>query len=72
MENFRDIARLFLDAKAALQIENAAQLAPAISGLLASPQQASDLGRNALAIVQQNTGATERVLQFLEPVEAPR
>ena len=72
MENFRDIARLFLEEKAALQIENAAELAPAIAKVLANPSHAAELGRNALSIVEQNTGATDRVLQVLEPVEAGR
>ena len=72
MENFRDIARLFLDAKAAIQIHNAADLAPAVSKILSNTQHASELGRNALGIVRQNTGATERVLQVLEPVGAGR
>jgi len=71
MENFRDIARLFLQAKAAIQISNFNELAPAISNVLADPAYAAGLGRNALAVVQQNTGATERVLQVLEPVGAP-
>jgi len=71
MENFRDIARLFLQAKAAIQIPNSNELAPAISNILANPGYAAGLGRNALAVIQQNTGATERVLQVLEPVGAP-
>jgi 3-deoxy-D-manno-octulosonic-acid transferase len=70
MENFRDIARLFLDAEAAVQIQNAEQLAPAIARLLSHPQHASTLGGNALAVVQQNSGATERVLRIVETVEA--
>ena len=72
MENFRDMVRLFLETNAAIQIQSANQLAPAISNLLSNPQHASDLGRAAFAVVQQNTGATDRVLQILEPVEAPR
>jgi 3-deoxy-D-manno-octulosonic-acid transferase len=72
MENFRDIARLFLEAKAAKQIETASELAPAIAELLSNPEQASELGRNAFSIVQQNTGATDRVLRVLEPVRAGR
>ncbi len=72
MENFRDIARLFLDARAAIQIQNSTELAPVISPLLSNRQRASELGRNALTIVEQNSGATERVLQILEPVEAHR
>jgi 3-deoxy-D-manno-octulosonic-acid transferase len=70
MENFRDIARLLLDAKAAVQIQNQIELAPAISRILSNPQHALELGRNAFAVVQRNTGATERVLQVLEPAEA--
>jgi 3-deoxy-D-manno-octulosonic-acid transferase len=72
MENFRDITRLFLDAKAAIQIQSAGQLAPTVSKLLSSPQHASELGRNAHGVVQQNTGATERVLRALEPAGAPQ
>jgi 3-deoxy-D-manno-octulosonic-acid transferase len=72
MENFRDMARLFLEAKAAVQIQSAAELAPAVRKLLGNPDQASELGRRARAIVEQNTGATDRVLRFLRPVEAGR
>src|SRR5215470_12221401 len=38
MENFREIARLFLDAKAAIQIQNSDELAPTISEVLSNPQ----------------------------------
>jgi 3-deoxy-D-manno-octulosonic-acid transferase len=72
MENFRDMARLFLEANAAVQVQNADELAPAISSLLSNSQHATEMGRNALAIVQQNTGATERALRLLEPVEVRR
>ena len=72
MENFRDMARLFLDANAARKIDNASQLVPAIEELLSNAERASELGRNALAIVEQNAGATDRVLRILEPVGAGR
>jgi 3-deoxy-D-manno-octulosonic-acid transferase len=72
MENFRDMARLFVDAGAALQIERASQLSPAINDLLSNPEKALQLGHNALAVIQQNTGATDRVLQVLEPIGASR
>lgn len=70
MENFRDIARAFLEAKAAVQIQTPAELGPAIRSLLSNPLAAAELGRNALLIVEQNAGATDRVLQFLQPIEA--
>jgi len=72
MENFRDVARLFLQGKAAIQIQNASELAPTLEKILSNDLLASELGRNARAIVEQNTGATDRVLRFLQPVEARR
>ena len=72
MENFRDITRLFLDANAAVQIDRPDQLAAAVAELLTNRQKARDIGNNALAVVEQNTGATDRVLQVLEPVGASR
>ncbi len=72
MENFRDMSRLFLEARAAVQIQNAEELAPAVGDLLSNVSKAAELGRNALTIVQQNTGATDRVVRFLQPAEAGR
>jgi 3-deoxy-D-manno-octulosonic-acid transferase len=72
MENFRDITRLFLDAKAAVQIDRPDQLAAAVTELITNQQKARDIGKKALAVVEQNTGATDRVLQVLEPVGASR
>jgi 3-deoxy-D-manno-octulosonic-acid transferase len=72
MENFREIVRVFLDADAAVQIGRPAELAPALTRLLQNQQEATELGRKARAIVDQNTGATERVLRVLQPVEAER
>jgi len=72
MENFRDIARLFLESNAAMQIDAPDQLVSTLSDLLSNAQKADSIGRNALAVVEQNTGATDRVLQVLEPVGASR
>ena len=72
MENFRDMARLFLETGAAIEIQTPSELAPAVGQLLSNSAQASLLGRNALAIVQQNSGATDRVLQVLQPAGANR
>ena len=72
MENFRDMTRLFMDAGAAIQIQDKSQLAPSIEKLLSNPEQASEIGRNAYDIAQSNTGATDRVLKFFQPAEARR
>jgi 3-deoxy-D-manno-octulosonic-acid transferase len=72
MENFRDMASLFLNGRAAIQVQSASELSPAIERILSNPQLAGELGKNAQAIVEQNTGATNRVIRFLRPAEAPR
>jgi 3-deoxy-D-manno-octulosonic-acid transferase len=72
MENFREMARLFLEANAAVQITKSTQLAPAIYQILSDPRRAAELGRNAQAIVRANGGATDRVLEYLQPAGARR
>ncbi len=66
MENFREIRDIFLDARAALEVRDAAELAEALDHLLTDSQAASDLGAKARLLVEQNTGATERVLTYLQ------
>jgi 3-deoxy-D-manno-octulosonic-acid transferase len=72
MENFREISELFLEARAAIQVNNAEELADAVDRLLSDRRIASELGANAQRIVERNTGATERVLAFLQPAGAAR
>jgi 3-deoxy-D-manno-octulosonic-acid transferase len=71
MENFRDIARLFLDGRAAIQVRNTHELTDAVITILSDCALAEELGNAARRIVDQNTGATERVLRILTPAEAP-
>ncbi len=72
MENFREMARLFLEANAAVQVAKSTQLAPAVYQILSDPRRAAELGRNAQAIVRENAGATDRVLEYLQPAGARR
>jgi 3-deoxy-D-manno-octulosonic-acid transferase len=65
MENFREIASLFLDADAAIQVRDADELASVVSRLLTDAAATATLGENARRIVERNTGATERVMAFL-------
>jgi 3-deoxy-D-manno-octulosonic-acid transferase len=65
MENFRDIARLFLDAKAVMQIPNPSGLAPMVECILANASIAKSLGENAHRVLLENTGATDRVMTFV-------
>jgi 3-deoxy-D-manno-octulosonic-acid transferase len=65
MENFREIRSLFMEANAAVEIGDGAELAAAIDKLLSDSQAAAALGERARRVVDQNTGATERVLAYL-------
>jgi 3-deoxy-D-manno-octulosonic-acid transferase len=72
MENFRDIARLFIDGRAAIQIAHAGELARTIKNILSDPDLAVSLGSNAKKVVEQNAGATERIMTQLHAGETPR
>jgi len=65
MENFREISSLFLDADAAIQVRNADELAIAVGRLLTDATTSAALGEKARRIVERNTGATDRVMEFL-------
>jgi 3-deoxy-D-manno-octulosonic-acid transferase len=66
MENFREIRDIFLEARAALEVHNAGELASAVDRLLTDSTSAAELGANARRVVEQNAGATERVLAYLQ------
>jgi len=62
MENFRDIARLFLDAGAAVQIRDSQGLAQAASSLLEDSAARQGLGERARQTLERHSGATARVI----------
>jgi 3-deoxy-D-manno-octulosonic-acid transferase len=66
MENFREIRDLFIGARAAIEVHNAEELATTLDRLLTDTQQAAELGARARQVVAENTGATERVLAYLQ------
>lgn len=66
MFNFQDIADLFLSRRAAIRVNNPEELKVNIARLLANPQEAVELGRRGQALIQENRGATQRNLQYLE------
>ncbi len=67
MENFRDVASLFLGAGAALQVPNAEALAPALLRLLDHPSERRELGERARQVLEQQRGAVRRTLEQLGP-----
>ena len=64
MENFRAIAKLFLDAGAAIQIRSPEELAHA-AWLLENSEARRRLGASARQVLEQNSGATARTLECL-------
>ena len=74
MENFRDTAELFLRARAAMQVSDAAELARTALELLDNPESRRQLGEGARKALEQESGATRRVLEQLNKclqTEAP-
>jgi 3-deoxy-D-manno-octulosonic-acid transferase len=68
MENFREIAGLFLNAGAAIQVTSAAGLQDVLVRLLSDSELAAALGANARHVLLANSGATERALRVIEQV----
>ncbi|MEJ2085423.1 MAG: 3-deoxy-D-manno-octulosonic acid transferase [Acidobacteriota bacterium] len=68
MENFREISRIFDEAGAWQRIDNSVQLADVWRLWLADPASARSLGSRAKQVADENRGALERTLAFLQPV----
>jgi 3-deoxy-D-manno-octulosonic-acid transferase len=68
MENFREISGKFLAAHAAIQVKSSEELGAAWAGLLREPERAARMGTCARELVDQNRGATQRVLEHIERV----
>jgi 3-deoxy-D-manno-octulosonic-acid transferase len=68
MENFRDMAGMFLAAGAAIQVKTPEELGAAWGGLLREPGRAAHMGACARELVDRNRGATERVLERIERI----
>jgi 3-deoxy-D-manno-octulosonic-acid transferase len=72
--NFQSIVENFVQAGAIIQLpslpetETTAELANAISDLLAKPPRLIEMGTRARDLVNENRGATERTLRALDPI----
>lgn len=68
MQNFRDIAALFLRAEAAESVASGEALLAACRVLCQSPERRAAIGRKAQQVVMENRGALDRVIETLQPV----
>ncbi len=66
MQNFADIARLFLDADAAIQVADEKDLERALRELFEDPAKRTELSRRARQVVERNRGAADRTVASLE------
>lgn len=70
--NAPDIAQLMIESGAARQVDSVEQLAAAILELYANPAARAEMGERGNAIVAENTGALNRVMELIEPLlQAP-
>ena len=65
MENFREIRDLFLESRAAVEVHDVTELTAEVDRLLTDSQSAAELGGKARRLVEENAGATDRVLEHL-------
>jgi 3-deoxy-D-manno-octulosonic-acid transferase len=71
MQNFREIASTFLEARAAVQVENERHLEDQLKTLFADPARRAALGQAARAIMDANHGAREKTLAVIADLLPP-
>jgi 3-deoxy-D-manno-octulosonic-acid transferase len=64
MSNFKEMARLFLEAEAAIQVNGREKLTGALEELMRSPERRVMLGQNARELVRANRGAGLRTVEI--------
>ncbi|MBF0161143.1 MAG: 3-deoxy-D-manno-octulosonic acid transferase, partial [Magnetococcales bacterium] len=69
--NFREISRQLLEAGGAIQLQDAAELLPAMQGLLADSAACARMGAQAKQVIGQNSGAVARTLHAIQPYLPP-
>jgi 3-deoxy-D-manno-octulosonic-acid transferase len=67
MGNFREVAKLFLGAGAAIRVASAPELAHATLDLLRDAARADTMGLQARKLIEEQAGATKRILDQMEP-----
>ena len=71
MQNFPDIARSFLEADAAIEVANEEELLGAMEDLVSRPERCRALGENALRVIEENRGATDRTIAAMKEHMTP-
>ncbi len=66
--NAQEIAEKFIELGACRLVANAVELAATVAYLIENPAAAAKIGKNGLAVLEQNRGSLERLLVLLEPL----
>jgi 3-deoxy-D-manno-octulosonic-acid transferase len=66
--NAQEIAEDFIEVEACKIVADSTDLAICVSNLIENPAEAEKMGRNGLAVLEQNRGSLERLLVLLEPL----
>ena len=72
MDNFAEIARVFLAQGAAIQVRTPRELEDVVVSLIGDPVRRAKLGAAARALVDANRGAKDKTLNVLTDVFPPR
>ena len=65
MSNFREVADIFLEKKAALRVEDFHGLVPEVRCMLSDPGRLEMMSGNALKVIEENSGAIGRTVEEL-------
>lgn len=65
MQNFKEETRLLLEKNGAVQVRDAATLEKVLADLLVDKYQRAELGRNALQVIAENVGATDKTVEMI-------
>ena len=66
MRNFPDVARLFVEGNAAVQVENRDELESVLRDWIENPERARELAANTTRVIDDNRGACERTVAALK------
>jgi 3-deoxy-D-manno-octulosonic-acid transferase len=72
MGNFQDIARLFLEANACVQVQDAEEFAESVLKLFGDRAAGQRLGERGKQVLEKQTGATARVLEQIQRLLSAR
>jgi 3-deoxy-D-manno-octulosonic-acid transferase len=72
MHNFRDIAKLLKDDRAALEVADSQALQNALMQLIDQPEQRRALGEAGYQLIARNVGATAKTLSVIETLLAEK